>query len=91
LNVKNDFANDAIELQSFLAENQTTPQPVLRDYARAALFARQRRNSQAIALYQKVAQSAPQAPLADDASLRQQRCRRILDASRKQSQGMNNF
>jgi tetratricopeptide (TPR) repeat protein len=69
LNLKADYANDALQLQAFLTENAATPPAALREYARADFLARRRQYSEAIALYRSVAQSSPRAALADDALL----------------------
>ncbi len=67
LNLKADYANDALELTAFLTENRTSPPDALKEYARADFLARQRRNSEAISLYHHVATTYPTASLADDA------------------------
>jgi TolA-binding protein len=67
LNLKADYANDALELSAFLAENRQTPPDALKEYARADFMGRQHRNSEGISLYRHVAATYPAAPLADDA------------------------
>jgi tetratricopeptide (TPR) repeat protein len=70
VNLKADYANDALRLQTFLEENATTDSSALLRYARAELYARQRRMGEAIALLQQVVRDHPGAALIDDAMLR---------------------
>ncbi len=67
LNLKANYANDALELGAFLAENRSTAPEALAEYARADFLARQRKNSEAISLFRHVADAYAAAPLADDA------------------------
>jgi len=67
LNLKADYANDALQLQAFLAENASTPPATISEYAHADFLARQRRNSEAVTLFEHLAATYPTAPLADDA------------------------
>jgi tetratricopeptide (TPR) repeat protein len=67
LNLKADYANDALQLQAFLAENAATPRAVLESYAHAEFLTRQRRNSEAITTFQHLATTYPTLALADDA------------------------
>ncbi len=67
VNLKADYANDALRLQAFLEENVTTAPEALRAVARGEFLARQGKNSEAVAVLQEVITSYPQAPLVDDA------------------------
>ncbi|MGA9117969.1 MAG: tetratricopeptide repeat protein [Bacteroidota bacterium] len=69
LNVKADFANDALALKAFLQENIGTPD-ALRAFARADLTARQHRNSEAIQMFRDVIERFPQSQLVDDALMK---------------------
>jgi TolA-binding protein len=70
LNLKADFANDALALRAFLQENAATSPQALVEFARADFLARQRKNSEAIALFQEIVRKFPQAFLVDDALIR---------------------
>lgn len=54
--VTTDVANDAIELQIFIQENQQTGEAVLKDFARAELLRRQQKLSESLTLFQSIAQ-----------------------------------
>ncbi len=69
LNLKADFANDALALKAFLQENMATPD-ALRAFARADLAARQHRNTEAIAMFQDVTRQYPTSLLVDDALMK---------------------
>ena len=69
LNLKADYANDALSLKAFLQENLATPD-ALKAFARADLVARQHRNAEAIAMFQDVIQRYPASALVDDALMR---------------------
>lgn len=68
-NTNSDVANDAIALQTFIQENFQTDKPVLQIFARADLFRRQRKYSDALALYQSIIQTYPKSGLVDDAAM----------------------
>jgi tetratricopeptide (TPR) repeat protein len=70
LNLKADYANDALALRAFLQENTTSSPQALVECARADFLARQRKNTEAIALFQETVRKYPQAFLVDDALLR---------------------
>ncbi|MCZ6776455.1 MAG: tetratricopeptide repeat protein [Ignavibacteria bacterium] len=70
LNLKADYANDALLLLSFLQENTMTSEPALAQFARAHYLARQRKNTEAIAIFLKVIDQYPQALLVDDALMK---------------------
>ena len=67
VNLKADYANDALRLHAFLEENSATAPEALRAVARGEFLARQGKNSEAAAILQEVIASSPQAPLVDDA------------------------
>jgi tetratricopeptide (TPR) repeat protein len=70
LNLKADYANDALQLMAFLQENTTAAPAALAAYARADFIARQRRNGEAIPLFLGVIKDYPQALLVDDALMK---------------------
>lgn len=70
VNLKADYANDALRLAAFLQENAGAAPEALGKYAGAEFLARQGKNTEAIAVLLSVIQSYPQAPLVDDALLR---------------------
>jgi len=70
INLKADYANDALVLLSFLQENKSTAEAALKDFARADFLARQRKNTEAIPLFQRVINQYPQALLIDDALMK---------------------
>lgn len=70
MNLKADETNDALLLQSFLQENSLTAVPALSEYAHSEFLARQRKNTEAVAVLQGVITKYPQAILADEALLR---------------------
>lgn len=84
LNMKADYANDALELLAFLQENKTTGEAALVQFARADFLATQRKNTEAIPLFLALADKYPQALLVDDALMKaavlQTQARRYEDA-----------
>jgi tetratricopeptide (TPR) repeat protein len=70
INTRADFANDAIALQSFLAENAKTALPALVRFGQGELLARQHRTGEAIAVFTDIVRDFPGALLLDDALLR---------------------
>lgn len=70
VNVKANFANDAIALRTFLQENLTTAEPALRLFARADFMASQHRYSEAITQFMSIIERYPQALLLDDALMK---------------------
>jgi predicted Zn-dependent protease len=69
VNLKADFANDALDLKSFLTENAGA-NDALAAYAKAEFLARQRRYSEAVAQFENVVARFPKSLLVDDALLR---------------------
>jgi tetratricopeptide (TPR) repeat protein len=67
VNLKADYANDALQLQAFLQENLAMAHTALVRYGQAELFARQRQNTEAIALFQDIVRQYPRSLLVDDA------------------------
>ncbi|RPH35458.1 hypothetical protein EHM92_06140, partial [bacterium] len=70
LNLKADYANDALSLRAFLQENSAASTQGLAAFARAEFLARQRKNTEAIALFQDIVKKFPQAFLVDDALMK---------------------
>lgn len=70
LNLKADYANDALLLLSFLQENATSVPAALKEFAHADFLARQRRNGEAIPLLLGVISTYPGALLVDDALMK---------------------
>ncbi len=70
LNLKADYANDALQLLTFLQENKTTGEAALANFARADLLATQRKNTEAIPLFLNLIEKYPQALLVDDALMK---------------------
>ncbi|HMK39910.1 MAG TPA: tetratricopeptide repeat protein, partial [Bacteroidota bacterium] len=67
VDLKADYANDALRLGAFLQENAGTAPEALKEFARAEFLARQGKNTEAVAVLLSVIASFPQAPLVDDA------------------------
>jgi tetratricopeptide (TPR) repeat protein len=67
LNMKADYANDALQLRTFLKENVSTSEDALREYAHAEFLARQHKTSEAITILDAVVGRFPKALLVDDA------------------------
>lgn len=70
VNLKADYANDAIALQTFLQENTLTSEPALSLFARADFLARQRKITEAIPFFLDVIARYPTALLIDDALMK---------------------
>jgi tetratricopeptide (TPR) repeat protein len=70
VNTKADYANDALRLQAFLQENASTAKAALAEYGRAELLARQKKNTEAVALLEEVVRQYPGSLLIDDALMR---------------------
>jgi tetratricopeptide (TPR) repeat protein len=70
LNLKADYANDALLLLAFLQENSTSTPEALAQFAKADFIARQRRNGEAIPLFLAVIKNYPTALLVDDALMK---------------------
>ena len=70
VNLKADYANDALRLAAFLQENAAAAPEALGKFAGAEFLARQGKNTEAIAVLLAIIQSFPQAPLVDDALMK---------------------
>jgi cellulose synthase operon protein C len=68
-NLKADFANDALALGAVLSENVKNDPEALREYAHGLFLARQRKNTEAIAVFNALIAARPRADIADDALL----------------------
>jgi tetratricopeptide (TPR) repeat protein len=69
-NVAADLANDALQLQYFIQENNTTAVQALQAFAKADLLVRQNKHSEAVALFKSIIEQHPLALLVDDAVMR---------------------
>ena len=67
VNLKADYANDALRLSSFLHENAASAPEALARFARAEFLARQGKNTEAVSLLLDVIGTYPHAALVDDA------------------------
>jgi tetratricopeptide (TPR) repeat protein len=70
MNLANDLANDALQLLYFIQENRAAGQEALAEFAHADLLARQRKYSEALALFESVTKRFAATPLLDDAMMR---------------------
>lgn len=69
VNLKADFANDALTLGSVLSENMKNDGDALKEYAHGLFLARQRKNTEAIAVFNALIATSRKADIADDALL----------------------
>jgi tetratricopeptide (TPR) repeat protein len=69
VNLKADYANDALQLQSLLLEN-TSAGGALAQFGHAEFLGRQKKNTEAIALLQNIAKQFPMSLLVDHALMR---------------------
>lgn len=69
-NLKADFANDALRLYTFLQENTITAPAPLKEFARADFLVRQKKYTEASAIFQSLVEKYQQALFVDDALLR---------------------
>ncbi|MBI5474097.1 MAG: tetratricopeptide repeat protein [Ignavibacteriae bacterium] len=65
-NTKADYANDAIQLLTFLQENSISSAAPLKEFAQADLLSRQKKYSEATTALQKLIDKNPQALFVDD-------------------------
>lgn len=70
LNLKANYANDALQLLAFLQENSLTAEAPLREFARADFLARQKKYTEAITMFQDVVGKNPQALFVDEGLMR---------------------
>ena len=68
--LRSDLSNDALMLQYFIAENKGTNIAAMTAYARADLLMRQKKYSEALAIFSEVVATYPTALLTDDATLK---------------------
>jgi tetratricopeptide (TPR) repeat protein len=69
-NTQHDFANDALDLRALLEENSAAAPAALALFGRAEFLARQRKNTEAIAVLADLVTRYPRTPIVDDAVLR---------------------
>jgi len=67
VNLKADYANDALRLGAFLRENAASVPEALRQFAGAEFLSRQGKNTEAVSVLLSVIRTYPEAPLVDDA------------------------
>jgi tetratricopeptide (TPR) repeat protein len=67
VNLKANYANDALRLGAFLQENAGTAPEALKQFSAAEFLARQGKNTEAVPVLLSVIQTYPRAPLVDDA------------------------
>ena len=70
VDLKADYANDALRLGAFLGENAAEAPGALRKFAGAEFLARQGKNTEAITVLLALIGEYPRAPLVDDALMR---------------------
>ncbi len=95
LNLKADYANDALQLLTFLQENKNTGEVALAHFAGADFLAKQRRNTEAIPLFLNLIEKYPQALLVDDALMKvaalQAQARLFTDAIKSYERLLSQF
>jgi len=95
LNLRADYANDALQLLSFLQENKTTGEAALAHFSRADFLAKQRKNTEAIPLFLNLIEKYPQALLTDDALMKvaalQAQARLFADAIKSYERLLSQF
>ena len=69
-NLATDLANDALQLQYFIQENNTSAPQALAEFAKADLLMRQRKYSESLVQFQDIVNHYPTALLVDDAMLK---------------------
>jgi tetratricopeptide (TPR) repeat protein len=70
INLNNDLANDALQLQYFIQENKNTSAQALGEFAKADLLIRQRKYSESLTQFQDIIKRYPTAMLMDDALMK---------------------
>ena len=70
INLNNDLANDALQLQYFIQENKNTSTQALGEFAKADLLIRQRKYSESLTQFQDIIKRYPTAMLMDDALMK---------------------
>ena len=69
-NLNTDMANDALELQYFIQENNTSAPQALAEFAKADLLMRQRKYSESLVQFQDIVKHYATALLVDDAMMK---------------------
>ena len=69
-NLNADLANDALQLQYFIQENNTTSPEALSEFAKADLLMRQHKYSESLAWFQEIVKHYSTALLVDDAMMK---------------------
>ena len=69
-NLGTDLANDALQLQYFIQENNASAQQALTEFARADLLMRQRKYSESLLQFQDIVRRYASALLVDDAMMK---------------------
>ena len=69
-NLNTDLANDALQLQYFIQENNTSAPDALREFTKADLLMRQHKYSESLAQFQDIVKQYPTALLVDDAMMK---------------------
>jgi len=69
-NLNTDLTNDALQLQYFIQENNTSAPQALRDFAKADLLMRQRKYSESLVRFQDIVKHYSTALLVDDAMMK---------------------
>ena len=69
-NLNTDMANDGLQLQYFVQENNTSAPQALAEFAKADLLMRQRKYSESLVQFQDIVNHYPTALLVDDAMMK---------------------
>jgi tetratricopeptide (TPR) repeat protein len=69
-NLNTDLANDGLQLQYFVQENNTSAPQALAEFAKADLLMRQRKYSESLVQFQDIVNHYPTALLVDDAMMK---------------------
>jgi tetratricopeptide (TPR) repeat protein len=69
-NLNTDLANDGLQLQYFIQENNTSAPQALAEFAKADLLMRQRKYSESLVQFQDIVNHYPTALLVDDAMMK---------------------
>ncbi len=69
-NLNTDLTNDALQLQYFIQENQTSSLPALSEFAQADLQMRQRKYPESLSRFRNIVQQYPASLLVDDAMMK---------------------
>jgi TolA-binding protein len=69
-NLTSDLSNDALQLQYFMSENNSSTPAALADFAKADLLMRQLKYAEALSQFEEVVRRNPTSLLVDDATLK---------------------